>query len=213
MSKLYKKEEESILNKKKKREEVKQKNKTEKAKTKNNVNGMNQYNNYMGLYMNQMQPMNNQGQGYIDEYKNIYYYPPYQYPTSMIGYNPYFQQYIYEEPQTLDDNINMIYNRGIVNNIIGAFYIQECQEKMKNKEKRKVPIEKVELEEESDNNNLNNNKNNLDKRNNNTYIKEESSSKEENIKENNDKNIIKDNNDQNTSDQNKNDLIKPELIN
>lgn len=212
MSKLYKKEEESILNKKKKREEVKQKNKTEKAKTKNNVNGMNQYNNYMGLYMNQMQPINNQGQGYIDEYKNIYYYPPYQYPTSMIGYNPYFQQYIYEEPQTLEDNINMIYNRGIVNNIIGAFYIKERQEKMKNKEKRKVPIEKVELEDESDNN-LNNNKNNPDKRNNNTYIKEESSSKEENIKENNDKNIIKDNNDQKTSEQNKNELIKPDLIN
>lgn len=212
MSKLYKKEEESILNKKKKREEVKQKNKTEKAKTKNNANGMNQYNNYMGLYMNQMQPINNQGQGYIDEYKNIYYYPPYQYPTSMIGYNPYFQQYIYEEPQTLEDNINMIYNRGIVNNIIGAFYIKEHQEKMKNKEKRKVPIEKVELEDESDNN-LNNNKNNPDKRNNNTYIKEESSSKEENIKENNDKNIIKDNNDQKTSEQNKNELIKPDLIN
>ena len=212
MSKLYKKEEESILNKKKKREEVKQKNKTEKAKTKNNANGMNQYNNYMGLYMNQMQPINNQGQGYIDEYKNIYYYPPYQYPTSMIGYNPYFQQYIYEESQTLEDNINMIYNRGIVNNIIGAFYIKEHQEKMKNKEKRKVPIEKVELEDESDNN-LNNNKNNPDKSNNNTYIKEESSSKEENIKENNDKNIIKDNNDQKTSEQNKNELIKPDLIN
>ena len=49
MSKLYKKEEESLLNKKKKREEIKQKNKLEKSKVNKNYNGINQYNNFLTL--------------------------------------------------------------------------------------------------------------------------------------------------------------------
>ena len=43
----------------------------------------NQYGNYMGLHINQ----------------NLYYYP--QIP--MMGYNPYFQQYLFEEN---DNEIN-----------------------------------------------------------------------------------------------------------
>ena len=112
---------------------------------------MNQYGNYMGLYMNQMPPINNPQQGYLDGYQNIYYYnninSSYQYPTHMIGY-PYFPQYIYEQPKTLEEQIDLIYQRGIVNNIIGALFIKEIQDKKKNGEKRKVPVATVELEEE-----------------------------------------------------------------
>ena len=211
MSKIYKKDEESILNKKKKREEVKQKNKLEKTKINKNGNEMNQYSNYMGLYFNQIQPMNNQGQGYIDDCQNIYYYHP-QYSTqySMMGYNPYFQQYFYEQPKSLEENINMIYQRGIVNNIIGAFYIKECQEKKKNKEKRKVPVATVDFEEEEQDDNKNDNNNDKE---NDAYKKDELNENEKNEKENDDKDIKLDNNEQNKVTQHRNELIKPNLIN
>ena len=67
----------------------------------------------MGLYMNQMPPMNNQPQGYLDGYQNIYYYnninSSYQFPTQMIGYNPYFHQYTFmEQPKTLEEHIEII---------------------------------------------------------------------------------------------------------
>ena len=42
-----------------------------------------------------------------------------------------------EQPKTLQENIEDIYQRGIVNNIIGAFFIKECQDKMKSNEKGK----------------------------------------------------------------------------
>ena len=75
----------------------------------------------------------------------------------MYGFPPpYFPQYI-EPPKNLQENLNNIYQRGIVNNIIGAFYIKEYKEKIKNNEKRKVPISMVELGDEPDNNNNVNN--------------------------------------------------------
>ena len=214
IGKLYKKDEESILNKKKKREEIKQKNKAEKNKLNKNTNGVNQYGNYMGLYMNQMPPINNPQQGYLDGYPNIYYYnninSSYQYPTHMIGY-PYFPQYIYEQPKTLEEQIDLIYQRGIVNNIIGALFIKEIQDKKKNGEKRKVPVATVELEEEQGNNTLNS-KNSLENK-----IKNEEN-KERNNENNNSQNMEKEednsiNNDiQNKMIEQKNELKKPEFI-
>jgi hypothetical protein len=106
-----------------------------------------------------MQQINNQNPAIINEYP--YYY--YQFPPNMYGFPPpYFPQYI-EPPKNLQENLNNIYQRGIVNNIIGAFYIKEYKEKIKNNEKRKVPISMVELgDEPENNNNVNNNKDNED---------------------------------------------------
>jgi len=165
MNKLYKKEEEALLNKKKKREENKQKNKAEKTKV-NNRNGINQYNIYQGYYTPQMQPINTQNPMPMNDYPNYLYYNP-LYPQ-MCQFPPhFFPQYIMDTPKTLEENLNNIYQRGIVNNIIGAFYINECQEKMKNNEKRKVPVSMVKFTDDQGDNNdmannhLNNNANNV----------------------------------------------------
>ena len=215
MAKLYKKEEESLLNKKKKREEIKQKNKSEKTKINKNVNGIKQYNNnYMGIYMNQIPPINNQPQGYIDGYPNLYYYnninSSYPFPNQMFGYNTYFQPYYMEQPKNLEEHINIIYHRGIVNNIIGAFYIKECQEKLKNNEKRKVPVAMVELEDEQGNNNkMDNNDENVNQNEKND-IQENEVKNTENEKNGEDNN---NNNNKNEETRDKNELRKPEFIN
>ena len=188
MAKLYKKEEESLLNKKKKREEIKQKSKSEKTKVNKNLNGIKQYNNnYMGIYMNQIPPINNQPQGYIDGYPNLYYYnninSSYPFPNQILGYNAYFQPYYMEQPKNLEDHINIIYQRGIVNNIIGAFYIKECQEKLKNNEKRKVPVAMVKLEDGQGNGNkMDNNDENVNKNENNEGNIQENEMKNTEIK-------------------------------
>ena len=215
MAKLYKKEEESLLNKKKKREEIKQKNKSEKTKINKNVNGIKQYNNnYMGIYMNQIPPINNQPQGYIDGYPNLYYYnninSSYPFPNQMFGYNTYFQPYYMEQPKNLEEHINIIYQRGIVNNIIGAFYIKEYQEKLKNNEKRKVPVAMVELEDEQGNNNkMDNNDENINQNEKND-IQENEVKNTENEKNGEDNN---NNNNKNEETRDKNELRKPEFIN
>ena len=215
MAKLYKKEEESLLNKKKKREEIKQKNKSEKTKINKNLNGIKQYNNnYMGIYMNQIPPINNQPQGYIDGYPNLYYYnninSSYPFPNQMFGYNTYFQPYYMEQPKNLEDHINIIYQRGIVNNIIGAFYIKEYQEKLKNNEKRKVPVAMVELEDEQGNNNkMDNNDENVNQNEKND-IQENEVKNTENEKNGEDNN---NNNNKNEETRDKTELRKPEFIN
>ena len=159
MNKLHKKEEDALLNKKKKREENKQKNKSEKIKV-NNRNGINQYNIYQGYYTPQMQPINTQNPMPMNDYPNYLYYNP-LYPQ-MCQFPPhFFPQYIMDTPKTLEENLNNICQRGIVNNIIGAFYIKEFQEKMKNNEKRKVPVSMVEFaDDQGDNNNMTNNQSN-----------------------------------------------------
>ena len=160
ISKLYKKEEESLLNKKKKREEIKQKNKSEKTRV-NNRAVANQYNHYyQGLYMPPMPPINTQNPAIMNEYPNYYYYN-YQFPPNMYPFPPYYQQYTIEAPRTLQESLNNMYQRGIVNNIIGAFFINECQENIKKNEKRKVPISMVEFIEESNNNENNEQMNNI----------------------------------------------------
>ena len=199
MAKLYKKEEETYLNKKKKREEVKQKNKNEKIRV-NNRNGINQYNNYyQGLYIPPMQPINNQNVP-ID-YQYCYFNNPYPFPPAQIyGLPAYYQQYLMGPPKSLEESLNNIYQRGIVNNIIGAFYIKEQQEKRKNNEKRKVPIATVELGDEQGNNNTCNNANE------NTFQhKNGESGKSSFTNEKNNKNFSKENNEVDKEEYNEND--------
>jgi hypothetical protein len=156
---LHKKEEEALLNKKKKREEIKQKNKTEKNKL-NNMNNSNQYNFYPGMYMPQIPQMqiNNQNPAYFNEYQNFYYLNPSQaYQINPQMFPPFMQQTLMIQPKNLEESLNMIYSRGIVNHLIGAFFIKECQER----QKRKVPISTVDLnDEQGDIRNNNDNTNN-----------------------------------------------------
>jgi hypothetical protein len=198
MNKLYRKEEEALLNKKKKRDEGKQKNKSEKTRI-NNRNGFNQYNNYyQSLYIPQMPPMNNQNPAIMNDYQYYYYNTAMQFPPQMYGFPPYFQQYLIEPPKSLKENLDNIYHRGIVNNIIGAFFIKEYQEKMKNSEKRKVPISTVELGDDQGNNqtinNMNENGNIINKDNENINKDEQDQCNNKTLKE---ENIDEDKNDKN----------------
>ena len=169
---LHKKEEESNLNKKKKREESKQKNKIEKSKL-NNINlPPPQYNIYPNMYMPPMQ-INNQNPAYFNEYQNIYYLnPPQSYQMNPQMISPFIANSYIMPPKTLEESVNIIYKRGIVNNIIGAFFIKECLDKQVNKEKRKVPVAKVELDE-----------GNNDKAHGNNINKEEEDLEKENVEE------------------------------
>jgi hypothetical protein len=193
LSRLHKKEEDAYLNKKKKREETKQKNKYEKNKL-NNINSQNHYNYYPGMYMPPMQ-INNQNPAYYNEYQNYFYLNPSNYPMGQqfMG-TPYYPQFFMAQ-NSLEDTLNMIYNRGIVNNIIGAFYIKECKERQKQRqaEKRTVPISQVELndeQEEIENNNDNNNNNDIGDESNNklSYAVKDFKLKSENQENNNNEN-------------------------
>ena len=186
------------MNKKKKREETKQKNKYEKNKL-NNMNNQSHYNYYPGMYMPPMQ-INNQNPAYYNEYQNYYYLNPASYPMGQqIMGSPYYPPFLMSQ-NTLEDTINMIYNRGIVNNIIGAFFIKECQERQKQRqtEKRTVPISQVELNDEQEdieNNNVNNNNNEIGDESNNklSYTVKDFKLKSEN-QENNNKETEEENN-------------------
>ena len=163
---------------------------------------MNQYNCYPG-YIPQMQPINNQNPNIMNDYP----YFSYQFP--IYGFQQIVTPYYMEVPRSLQENLQDIYQRGIVNNIIGAFFIQENQEKLKNNKKTKVPISLVELTDEEANNNHNtaggdnnnNNYNNLGQHsfnfgdnNNNMNMNENTNIKEENKekKEENDNSADKD---------------------
>ena len=183
---------------------------------------MNQYNCYPG-YIPQMQPINNQNPNIINDYP----YFSYQFP--IYGFQQIVTPYYMEVPRSLQENLQDIYQRGIVNNIIGAFFIQENQEKLKNNKKTKVPISLVELTDEEANNNHNtaggdnnnnnyNNENNLgqhsfnfgDNNNNNMNMNEITNIKEENKekKEENDNSADKDR-DKNLA-ENKNEKVQNE---
>ena len=191
INRLHKKDEEATLNKKKKREEMKQKNRLEKSKMNsiNNINPPSQYNIYPNMYMPPMQ-INNQNPAYFNEYQNIYYLNPaqsYQINPQMMP--PFIPSSYLMAPKTLEESVNIIYSRGIVNNIIGAFFIKECQEKQVSKEKRKVPVAKVELDEQKDysnENNINKEEENLEKEN--IEEKKEEDSKDEGDKDKNEHN-------------------------
>ena len=140
----------------------------------NNINNPNHFPYYPGMYMPPMQ-INNQNPAYFNEYQNFYYLNPPSYPLNqqMMG-NPYYPPFMIPQ-NSLEDSLNIIYNRGIVNNIIGAFFIKECQERQKQRksEKRKVPISTVQLNYDPENENMDNNNNGF----NNNDIGEESNNK------------------------------------
>ena len=186
---------------------------------------MNQYNCYPG-YIPQMQPINNQNPNIINDYP----YFSYQFP--IYGFQQIVTPYYMEVPRSLQENLQDIYQRGIVNNIIGAFFIQENQEKLKNNKKTKVPISLVELTDEEANNNHNtaggdnnnnnyNNENNLGQHsfnfgdnNNNMNINEITNIKEENkekkeendnsVDKNKDKNLAENKNEKEENEENMN---------
>ena len=161
------------------------------------MNNPNQYNFYPGMYMPQIPQMqiNNQNPAYFNEYQNFYYLNPSQaYQISPQMFPPFMQQTLMIQPKNLEESLNMIYSRGIVNHLIGAFFIKECQER----QKRKVPISTVDLNDEQGEKNLNNNneennnadnfdkeENDLDKKDKETVEekKEEEKEKKEELKE------------------------------
>ena len=129
------------------------------------MNNPNQYNFYPGMYMPQIPQMqiNNQNPAYFNEYQNFYYLNPSQaYQINPQMFPPFMQQTLMIQPKNLEESLNMIYSRGIVNHLIGAFFIKECQER----QKRKVPISTVDLNDEQGEKNLNNNNNNNEENNN-----------------------------------------------
>ena len=202
ISRLHKKEEEALLNKKKKREEVKQKNKYEKNKL-NNLNNPNHFPYYPGMYMPPMQ-INNQNPAYFNEYQNFYYLnpPPYPLNQQMMG-NPYYPPFMMQQ-NSLEDSLNIMYNRGIVNNIIGAFFIKDCQDRKRKSEKRKVPISTVELnDEQGDDNNADNNNTHGEKDENNLKNDEQGELKEKKDEEENK---------EENSEHDENELKKPSMI-
>ena len=132
----------------------------------------NQYNFYPGMYMPQIPQMqiNNQNPAYFNEYQNFYYLNPSQaYQINPQMFPPFMQQTLMIQPKNLEESLNMIYSRGIVNHLIGAFFIKECQER----QKRKVPISTVDLNDEQGEKNLNNNNNNEENNNADNFGKEE----------------------------------------
>ena len=131
---VIKKEENDLLNKKKKREkeeeidEEKEINQNDKLEI--NQNMYNQYNFYQGIIPSiewQLQQLRNQNINYQELYQNIYYI---QNQYNVFPNNNEIQPYFVEGKEfiNLKDNINNIYERGIVNNLIGAFFIEECKE-------------------------------------------------------------------------------------
>ena len=136
------------------------------------MNNSNQYNFYPGMYMPQIPQMqiNNQNPAYFNEYQNFYYLNPSQaYQINPQMFPPFMQQTLMIQPKNLEESLNMIYSRGIVNHLIGAFFIKECQER----QKRKVPISTVDLNDEQGEKNLNNNNNNEENNNADNFDKEE----------------------------------------
>ena len=202
----------------------------------NNLNNQNHFPYYPGMYMPPMQ-INNQNPAYYNEYQNFYYLNPPTYPLNQqMMANPYYPQFLMQQ-NTLEDSLNIMYNRGIVNNIIGAFFIKDCQDRQRQRksEKRKVPISTVDLNDEQgdenmENNNGNNNEigdesnNKLSYMVNDFKLKTEKDENEENNKnENGDENNSKEKeeetnekkeeeNKEENSEHNENELKKPNMM-
>lgn len=139
--------EDNFLNKKKKRERNEEPmlmNQNQNEKLEINQNMYNQYNFYQGIMsaispieLIQLQQLNNQKINYQNmnnqEYLQNFYYM--QNPYSFIQNGPEFRYYGQEEEEKpfkdLKGHINSLYKRGISNNIIGAFFIEENKEKNK----------------------------------------------------------------------------------
>ena len=125
----------------------------------NNLNPSNQYKLYPQMYFPQMQ-INNQNPSFYNDYQNYYYLNPslsYQINPQMIP--PFMQPNFIMIPENFEERIDIIYKRGIVNQIIGAIFIKECQERQKKEEKNKISNSKGDSNKEGDNKNNINEKN------------------------------------------------------
>ena len=182
----------------------------------NNLNNQNHFPYYPGMYMPPMQ-INNQNPAYYNEYQNFYYLNPPTYPLNQqMMANPYYPQFLMQQ-NTLEDSLNIMYNRGIVNNIIGAFFIKDCQDRQRQRksEKRKVPISTVDLNDEQgdenmENNNGNNNEIGDESNNKLSYMVNDFKLKTEKEEETNEKKE-KENKEEN-SEHNENELKKPNMM-
>ena len=122
----------NLLNKKKKREkeedidESKEINANDKLEI--NQNMYNQYNFYQGFVPPiewQLEQLQNQNINNYQELIQNFYYIKNQY--NIFSNDNEIKSFKEKVFTNLKDNINSIYERGIVNNIIGAFFIEECK--------------------------------------------------------------------------------------
>ena len=204
---IDKQEEYNLLNKKKKREEESNK-KSDKIEI--NQNMFNQYNIYQGLFIPPigvpMQQINNKDQNYPEIYQKIYYINnSYEFlPNFQDGLEnkPCYQESKIENTSNLQDTINNIFKRGIVNHIIGAYFIEEINGQKKDDEEININNNKINKNSKKVELNLSN----LNKDNNNENNKENA-----NIKDNKNKSIDPSYYNENNSN-NENKLKKPILI-
>ena len=87
----------------------------------------NQYNFYPGFvppFEWQLEQLRNQNINYQEYIQNIYYIQN-QYTVFPPNDNEMLEEKTFTN---LQEHINNIYKRGIANNIIGAFFIEECKE-------------------------------------------------------------------------------------
>ena len=147
---IDKNEEFNLLNKKKKREE-KESNKNDKIEI--NQNMFNQYNIYQGLFIPPlgmpMVQLNNKDKIYPEVYQKIYYINNSDeyfsnFPNDLEIKSSCFQESKIENSNNLQEVINNTYKRGIVNHIIGAFFIEELKDEKK-KKKTSVIIKLIQI--------------------------------------------------------------------
>ena len=135
-------EENNFLNKKKNRDKNEineEKDISQNDKLEINQNMYNQYNFYQGFVPSiewQLEQLRNQNINYQEYIQNIYYI---QNQYTVFQNDNELQPYLGGEKvfTNLKAHINNIYERGIVNNIIGAFFIEECKE-MKNVDENSI---------------------------------------------------------------------------
>lgn len=175
--------ENNILNKKKKREE------NEQDKIEINQNMYNQYNIYQRLYVSpiemQIQQINNQNTNYPELYQNIYYINnPYEFFNNQREMETYPNEE--EKIKDIKEIINNMFKRGITNNIIGAFFIEECKNYAKSIEQNEKSVNNI--DNNSEENELSNGNKEVIKENNRNHIDKKKYS------ENNQENDINGNN-------------------
>ena len=137
--KIVNKEEKYFLNKKKNRDKKEineEKDISQNDKLEINQNMYNQYNFYPGFvppFEWQLEQLRNQNINYQEYIQNIYYIQN-QYTVFPPNDNEILEEKTFTN---LQEHINNIYKRGIANNIIGAFFIEECKE-MKNVDEKSI---------------------------------------------------------------------------
>ena len=207
--KIVKKENKSLLNKKKKREEKDKQSEKEEIKMEQNMISN-------SCICQTLYPSNSIKMEIQSDLYNIY--------QSQIEENTYTNNNEEEEdekPYHIKRSIYKMFKRGVVNNIIGAFFIDDYSKKKNKKKKKEKEKEKINNNKEKIvNNNLSIN---IDKEKNKVHISNNDNKKEDIYKENKIDNINnEDNNLNNKSNENNinmikisrynNQLIKPVLV-